>query len=153
MFVLLVDGRGRLDCGVFAEAAAELSSLLVRDRVLVVQGGLREDEFNGGWSLRLKQAWDFEQLCASHAQRLSLRVDLRDPGLWPRIDAVLARHRPGPTPLRLHLQVGRDGQGATGVLDLNGPNAVRVAPPLLDALRAQPGVRAVKLAIGRPWGH
>src|SRR5690606_11110933 len=134
-------------------AAAEMASLLVRDRVLVVQGGLREDEFNGGWSLRLKQAWDFEQLCASHAQRLSLRVDLRDSSVWNRIDEVLARHRPGPTPLRLHLQVGRGANAATGVLDLNGANSVRVAPPLLDALRAQPGVRAVKVAIARPWAH
>ncbi|KAF1703950.1 DNA polymerase III subunit alpha [Pseudoxanthomonas kaohsiungensis] len=154
VFVQLEDGRGRLECGVFAEAAADLSSLLVRDRVLVVQGGLREDEFNGGWSLRLKAAWDYEQLCAQHAQRLSLRLDLRDPGAWQRVDAVLARHRPGPTPLRLHLQVGRPGQdGATGVLDLNGSNSVRIAPPLLDALRAQPGVRAVKVAIGRPWAN
>ena len=153
VFVQLEDGRGRLECGVFAEAAAELSSLLVRDRVLVVQGGLREDEFNGGWSLRLKQAWDFEQLCANHAQRLSLKVDLHDPAVWPRIDAVLAGHRPGPTPLRLHLQVPGNGQAANGVLDLNGAASVRVDPPLLDALRAQPGVRAVRLAIGRPWGH
>jgi DNA polymerase-3 subunit alpha len=153
VFVQLEDGRGRLECGVFAEAAADLSSLLVRDRVLVVQGGLREDEFNGGYSLRLKAAWDYEQLCAQQAQRLSLRVDMRDPQMWQRIDALLARHRPGPTPLRLHLQVGRKGEGATGVLDLNGANSVRVAPPLLDALRAQPGVRAVKVAIGRPWVH
>ncbi|UNK57911.1 DNA polymerase III subunit alpha [Pseudoxanthomonas daejeonensis] len=153
IFVQLEDGRGRLECSVFAEGAQEFASLLVRDRVLVVQGGLREDEFSGGYSLRLKAAWDYEQLCAQHAQRLSLRVDLVDPGLWQRIDAVLARHRPGPTPLRLHLQVGRGEQGATGVLDLNGPNSVRVAPPLLDALRAQPGVRAVKVAIGRPWAN
>ncbi|MBO9671765.1 MAG: hypothetical protein J7485_14750, partial [Sphingobium sp.] len=60
-------------------------------------------------------AWDYEQLCAQHAQRLSLRVDLRDPGLWPRIDAVLARHRPGPTPLRLHL--GLEGHAGAKVLD------------------------------------
>ncbi|HRF83641.1 MAG TPA: DNA polymerase III subunit alpha, partial [Pseudoxanthomonas sp.] len=154
VFVQLEDGRGRLECGVFAETAQELSSLLVRDRVLIVQGGLREDEFNGGWSLRLKQAWDYEQLCASHAQRLSLKLDLRDPSAWQRIDAVLAGHRPGPTPLRLHLQVaGKDQVAATGVLDLNGANSVRVAPPLLDALRAQPGVHAVRLAIGRPWAH
>ncbi|RRN56588.1 DNA polymerase III subunit alpha [Pseudoxanthomonas sp. SGNA-20] len=151
VFVQLEDGRGRLECGVFAEAAAEMASLLVRDRVLVVQGGLREDEFNGGWSLRLKQAWDFEQLCANHAQRLALRLDLRDPRAWNRVDEVLARHRPGPTPLRLHVQVGGKGQGATGVLDLNGGNSVRVAPPLLDALRGLPVVRAVKVAIGRPW--
>ena len=151
LFVMLEDGRGRLECSVFSDSAPEFSSLLVRDRVLVVQGGLREDEFSGGFSLRLRQCWDYEQLCAQYAQRLSLRLDLRDPEAWPRVDAVLARHRPGPTPLRLHVQVGRRGQGATGVLDLNGSNSVRVAPPLLDALRAQPGVRAVKVAIGKPW--
>jgi len=49
------------------------------------------------------------------------------------------------------VQVGGKGQGATGVLDLNGGNSVRVAPPLLDALRGLPVVRAVKVAIGRPW--
>ena len=151
LFVMLEDGRGRLECSVFSDSAPEFSSLLVRDRVLVVQGGLREDEFSGGFSLRLRQCWDYEQLCAQYAQRLSLRLDLRDPEAWPRVDAVLARHRPGPTPLRLHVQVGRRGQSATGVLDLNGSNSVRVAPPLLDALRAQPGVRAVKVAIGKPW--
>ena len=127
--------------------------LFLATMILVVRGGLREDEFNGGWSLRLKAAWDYEQLCAQHAQRLSLRLDLRDPAAWQRVDAVLSRHRPGPTPLRLHLQVGRNGQGATGVLDLNGSNSVRIAPPLLDALRAQPGVRAVKVAISRPWAN
>ncbi|KAF1690416.1 DNA polymerase III subunit alpha [Pseudoxanthomonas taiwanensis] len=154
LFVQLEDGRGRLECSVFSDSAAEFAGLLVRDRVLVVQGGLREDEFSGGFSLRLRQAWDFEQLCAQHAQRLSLRLDLRDPHTWDRVDAVLARHRPGPTPLRLHVQVGRRGaQGATGVLDLNGAHGVRVAPPLLDELRAQPGVRAVKVAIARPWAH
>jgi DNA polymerase-3 subunit alpha len=33
-------------------------------------------------------------LCAQHAQRLSLRLDLGEPGLWDRIDALLSRHRP-----------------------------------------------------------
>ena len=86
-------------------------------------------------------------MCARHAQRLSLRLDLRVPGTWQRVDALLARNRPGPTPLRLDLL--RDG--AAGMLDLNGSHGVRIDADLVGALKAQPGVRAVKLALGKPW--
>ena len=61
------------------------------------EGGLREDEFSGGYSLRIRQVWDYAQLCQQHAQRLQLRLDLRVPGLWQRVDALLSRHRPGGT--------------------------------------------------------
>jgi DNA polymerase-3 subunit alpha len=153
MFVQLEDGRGRIECSVFAEAYMELAPLLTRDRVLIVQGGLREDEFNGGFSLRVRKCWDYAQLCASHAQRLSLRLDMREPGLWDRIDALLAKHRPGATPLRLDLLLRNGERGVAGVVDLNGPKSVRVDTDLLDALRAHPGVRTVKVAISRPWAN
>ncbi|HZV38908.1 MAG TPA: DNA polymerase III subunit alpha, partial [Pseudoxanthomonas sp.] len=90
VFVQLEDGRGRVECSVFSDAMAEFGHLLTRDRLLVVRGGLREDEFNGGYSLRIRQCWDYDQLCAQHAQRLSLRLDLREPGLMERLDALLA---------------------------------------------------------------
>jgi len=151
VFVQLEDGRGRIECSVFAESYAELAPLLTRDRILVVQGGLREDEFSGGFSLRIRRCWDFAQLYADHAQRLSLRLDLREPGLWDRIDALLARYRPGGTPLRLDLLMPSGERGVGGVLDLNGPKSVRVDTDLVDALRAHPGVRTVKVAVSRPW--
>ena len=151
VFVQLEDGRGRIECSVFAEAYTQLAPLLTRDRILVVQGGLREDEFSGGFSLRVRQCWDYAQLCSQHAQRLSLRLDLRVPGLWDRIDGLLAKHRPGATPLRLDLLLRAGEKGVAGVLDLNGPKSVRVDTELLDTLRAQPGVRTVKVAIARPW--
>ena len=151
MFVQLEDGRGRIECSVFAETYSEFAPLLTRDRVLILQGGLREDEFNGGFSLRVRKCWDYAQLCASHAQRLSLRLDMREPGLWDRVDALLAKHRPGATPLRLDLLLRNGERGVAGVVDLNGPKSVRVDTELLDALRAHPGVRTVKVAISRPW--
>ncbi len=153
VFVQLEDGRGRIECSVFAEAYTQLAPLLTRDRILVIQGGLREDEFSGGFSLRVRHCWDYAQLCSSHAQRLSLRLDMRVPGLWDRIDALLAKHRPGGTPLRLDLLLKSGERGVAGVLDLNGPKSVRVDTELLDALRAQPGVRTVKVAIARPWAN
>ena len=59
---------------------AEIGPLLVRDRVLVIQGGLREDNFNGGYSLNIRQCWDFETLCAQQAQRLDQRGVILLPG-------------------------------------------------------------------------
>lgn len=94
VFVQLEDGRGRIECSAFSDALAEFGHLLTRDRILIVKGGLREDEFNGGYSLRIRQCWDYAQLCTDYAQRLLLRVDLRTSHAWERIDAILARYRP-----------------------------------------------------------
>ena len=148
-FVQLEDGHGRIECAFFAEAHRDYAQLLTRDRILLIEGGLREDEFSGGFSLRARRCWDFHSLCPQAAQRLSLRLDLRVPDTLARIEALLARHRPGNTPLRLDLL--RDG--AAGTLDLNGSQSVRVDPDLIGILRTQPGVRAVKLAMTKPWAN
>jgi DNA polymerase-3 subunit alpha len=66
-FVQLEDGRGRIECAFFAEAYYSFAQLLTRDRILVVEGGLREDEFSGGFSLRAKRCWDFGAVCAQYA--------------------------------------------------------------------------------------
>ena len=148
-FVHLEDGRGRIECAFFAEAYFEYQTLLTRDRILIVEGGLREDEFSGGFALRARRCWDFRQICAQQAQRLSLRLDLREPGLMQKVEGLLAQHRPGPTPLRLDLLLP---QGTAGTLDLNGGQSVRVEADLPSALRALPGVRTVKVAMTKPWG-
>ncbi|QDW65761.1 DNA polymerase III subunit alpha [Luteimonas granuli] len=148
-FVQLEDGRGRIECAFFSEAWMEHATLLAGNRIVIVEGGLREDEFSGGFSLRARRAWDFHQVCEQAAQRLSLRLDLAVPGLLPRIEQLLATHRPGTTPLRMDLLLPA---GAAGSLDLDGAHAVRVDPDLLGLLRVEPGVRAVHVAMGaRPW--
>ena len=149
-FVQIEDGRGRLECAFFAEAFFEYQAMLTRDRILVVEGGLRDDEFSGGFSLRARRCWDYHAICAQHAQRLSLRLDLRTPGLMRSVEDLLARHRPGRTPLRFDLLLP---QGAAGTLDLNGGQSVRVEADLPGALRALPGVRTVKVALGKPWAQ
>src|SRR5690606_18016896 len=78
-FVQIEDGRGRLECAFFAEEYFANAALLTRDRILVIEGGLREDEFSGGFSLRARRCWDFEQVCQQHARGLALQLDLRVP--------------------------------------------------------------------------
>ena len=147
MFVQIEDGRGRLECAFFGATYSEFAALIARDRLLVIQGGLREDAFSGGFALKVQRCWDYAQVCPRHAQRLSLRLDLRVPGTWQRVEALLAKHRPGQTPLRLDLLRA----GVAGTLDLNGTQSVRVDAHLPGSLRAQPGVRAVKLSLSKPW--
>ncbi len=147
MFVQIEDGRGRLECAFFSETYTDFAALIARDRLLVIQGGLREDAFSGGFALKVARCWDYAQICARHAQRLSLRLDLRVPGTLQRVDDLLSRHRPGQTPIRFDLL----RPGAAGTLDLNGTSSVRVDADLMGMLRSVPGVLAVRLSLARPW--
>jgi DNA polymerase-3 subunit alpha len=67
-----------------------------------------------------------------------------------RVDALLSSFRPGSTPIRMDLLVRR---GAAGSLDLNGTQSIRADADLAARLRATPGVRAVKLALSKPWAN
>jgi DNA polymerase-3 subunit alpha len=148
-FVQIEDTRGRLECAFFSDAFNEFAPLLSRDRIIIVEGGLREDSFNGGFSLRARQCWDFRTLCAQYGRRLALTVDLRQQGAWDRLQQVMAGFRPGGTPLRLDLIAG----AARGVVDLNGQNSVRTDAELINQLRALPGVSQVSLSLHRPWAN
>ncbi len=146
-FVQIEDTRGRLECAFFSDSFSEYASLLSRDRIIIIEGGLREDSFNGGFSLRARQCWDFRSLCSQQGRRLSLTVDLRQQGTWEKLQQALSAYRPGGTPLRLDLLT----PASRGTVDLNGPNSVRTDAELINLLRALPGISGVSLAMHRPW--
>jgi DNA polymerase-3 subunit alpha len=145
-FVQLDDGRGRIECAFFAETWHEFAPLLTRDRVLLVEGGLREDEFSGGFSLRAKRCWDYAQVCQQHAQRLSVKLDLREAGALSGFSLALQGHA-GATPLLIEAITGE----AIGRLSINGGQGVRADAALPGLLRALPGVRTVRLHLNKPW--
>jgi len=146
-FVQLEDGRGRVEVAFFNESFGEFAALLTRDRILLIDGALREDDFSGGYSLRAKRCWDFNTVCAEQARSVSLEIDTRIPGSLKALEALLGQHRPGNTALRLNV-VTACGMGR---IDINGRFGVRVEPILLGELRALAGVTAVKATIERPW--
>ena len=114
----------------------------------MIEGGLREDEFSGGFSLRARRCWDFNQVCSQHAQRVSVRLDLRERDALAQFARVLQGHA-GHTPLLIEAIT----RTAVGRLNLNGGQGVRVDPTLPGLLRSLPGVRAVRLALGKPWAN
>jgi DNA polymerase-3 subunit alpha len=146
-FVQLEDTHGRVECAFFSEAFNEYAPLLSRDRIVVVEGNLREDAFNGGYSLRARQCWDFRSLCAQYGRRLALTVDLRQGGTWERLQQLMAGFRPGGTPLRIDLLT----EGTRGSIELNGAASLRTDAELISSLRALPGISQVSLSLHRPW--
>ena len=114
-FVQLEDGRGRIECAFFGDEWQQYASLLTRDRILVVEGGLREDEFSGGFALRATRCWDFTQLCGDQAQRVSIRIDLRNPDALQQFERMLQTHA-GATPILIKAITA----AGIGRLTLNG---------------------------------
>jgi len=145
-FVQLEDGRGRIECAFFGDEWQQYASLLTRDRILVVEGGLREDEFSGGFALRATRCWDFTQLCGEQAQRVSIRIDLREPGALQHFERMLQTHA-GATPILIEAITA----AGIGRLTLNGGRGLRVDAALPGLLRGLPGVDAVNLQLGKPW--
>jgi DNA polymerase-3 subunit alpha len=147
-FVHLEDGRGRIECAFFGEQWQEFGALLTRDRLLVIEGALREDEFSGGFSLKAKRAWDYTQLCNQLAQRLSIRLDLRTPGALQQFEQLLKTHA-GTTPLLIEATTAN----GIGRLSINDGRGLLVDAALPGLLRSLPGVQAVNLHLGKPWAH
>jgi len=145
-FVQLEDGRGRIECAFFGEQWQEFAPLLTRDRILIVEGGLREDEFSGGFALRAKRCWDYTQLCGQQAQRLSIRLDLRAPGALHQFEHVLKAHA-GTTPVLIEATTA----SGVGRLSINGGRGLRMDAALPGLLRSLPGVQAVNVHLGKPW--
>jgi DNA polymerase-3 subunit alpha len=146
-FVLLEDQVTGLECAFFSEAYQDYSALLTRDRIVVIEGTVREDNFNGGFSLRAKHCWDFQSLLLQYSKGIQCRLDLCCPDSWQTLQTLLASYRPGQTPVLLQLKTAT----AEGRLRTPSTHSVRCEAALITQLRALDGVAEVSLALNKPW--
>ncbi len=75
-----------------------------------------------------------------------MKLDLRERDALGQFARVLQGHT-GSTPLLLEAITGT----AVGRLNINGGQGVRMDAALPGLLRSLPGVRTVRVAIGKPW--
>ena len=150
-FVLVEDQQDGLECAFFSEAYQESSALLTRDRIVLIEGSLREDSFNGGFSLRAKHCWDFHALLLPYAKGIQCKLDLCHPDTWQTLQALLMSYRPGPTPVMLQLRTA----SAEGRLRAPAHHSVRCEAGLISRLRQIEGMcEASQLPpppSARPW--
>ncbi|MEO6968702.1 MAG: DNA polymerase III subunit alpha [Rhodanobacteraceae bacterium] len=146
-FVQFEDWSGRLEVSFFREVFAQYASLLLRDALLVVEGGLAMDDFSGELQLRARRVWTLDEACAANARALRISVNGIGAPFVASLKQVLAGHRGGNTPLLL---TGYRNASASADIELGEEWRVRVSMALLRDLTALPGVQAVAPALTRP---
>ncbi|MFK2930772.1 DNA polymerase III subunit alpha [Dyella agri] len=144
-FVRLEDGTGAIEVSFFGELYQQIAPLLVRDEMLIVEGGLRIDEFSGGgFQLRARGAITLADACRRHARLLQLKLNGIDPGFPEQLRQTLAGFRGGRASVTLH---GYHNATAQADLELGEDWRVEAIPELLRAVRALPGVQAARLRL------
>jgi DNA polymerase III subunit alpha len=142
-FVVLDDRSARVDVMVRPEDYQKYSSLIARDRLLVVQGGMGLDDFSGGYRIRARQLYDLDQARAAFGKGLEIGVgaSARGNGFLDHLDAALKAHRNGRCPVWVHYQ----GEAACTRLRLGQDWRVQPCEQLLEKLRGIVGYEGVRV--------
>ncbi|HEY0198808.1 MAG TPA: DNA polymerase III subunit alpha [Rhodanobacter sp.] len=144
-FVRIEDGSGSIEVSFFGDLYQQVAPLLTRDQMLIVEGGLRIDDFSGGgFQLRARSASSLADACRKHARLLQLKLNGIGPGFVAQLQQALAGYRGGRATVTLH---GYHNRNAQADLELGEEWRVDAIPELLRAVRALPGVQAARLRI------
>ncbi|WP_266183019.1 DNA polymerase III subunit alpha [Dyella humicola] len=144
-FVRLEDGSGVIEVSFFGELYQQVAPLLTRDQILVVEGGLRIDDFSGGgFALRARNALSLGDACRRYARLLRLKLNGVGPSFIEDLRRTLSGYRGGRASVVLY---GYHNQAAQADLELGEEWRVDAIPELLRAIRAVPGVEAARLRI------
>ncbi|QAU23516.1 DNA polymerase III subunit alpha [Dyella sp. M7H15-1] len=137
-FVRLEDGTGIIEVSFFGELFQQVAPLLTRDELLVVEGGLRIDEFSGGgFQVRARSAMSLADACRRYARLLRVKVNGIGPDFVPQLRQALAGHRGGGASVILN---GYRNATAQADLEFGQEWKVHAIPELLHTLRGMPGV-------------
>ncbi len=144
-YVRLEDGNGSIEVSFFGELYQQVAPLLTRGQILIVDGGLRIDEFSGGgFQLRARSACSLDDACRKHARLLQLKLNGIRPDFVEQLQRALTGYRGGRASVTLH---GYRNRSAQADFELGEDWRVDAIPDLLRAVRALPGVQAARLRI------
>jgi DNA polymerase III subunit alpha len=144
-FVRLEDGTGIIEVSFFGDLYQQIAPMLTRDQLLVVEGGLRIDDFSGGgFAVRARSAYTLGDACRRFARLLRLKLNGVNPSFIDDLRRTLAGYRGGRASVVLY---GYHNDVAQADLELGEEWRVDAIPDLLRAIRAVPGVEAAKLRI------
>ena len=149
-FVRLEDGTGVIEVSFFGELYQQVAPLLTRDELLVVEGGLRIDDFSGGgFQVRARSAYTLGDACRRFARLLRVKVNGISPDFIPQFRQALAGHRGGRASVVLS---GYHNALAQADFELGEDWQVNAIPELLRAVRGMPGVVGAGVRIVKTGG-
>ncbi|HBY48423.1 MAG TPA: DNA polymerase III subunit alpha, partial [Alcanivorax sp.] len=105
-FITLDDKTGRVEVSVFGRTFAQYGERIQKDALLVVRGGVRMDDYTGGFNLIADEVMDICQAREMFARRLRVKVPV-DQALPDTLSRTLSPYRAngsgGGTPVTLQL--------------------------------------------------
>ena len=143
----LDDKTGRVDVVVYTNVLEEYGEYLNKDRIIVVEGECKEDEFSGGFSMIADQITDIEKSRTNHAKQLVIRIDHdkmkngRLNGFIPELQEILSPYKQGACRIMLDYHHGT----ARARLCLGKEWRVQLPDRLLDQLIEKLGENHVRI--------
>ena len=139
-FVTLDDKTGRVEVSVFGKTFAEYGDLVQKDALLIFKGGVRNDDYTGGFNLIADEIMDMRQARETFARRLRVAVPVSEE-LPRRLQQTLAPYQGGSTPVLLDL----DHPIAAASFWMGEAWKISPHESLVEELRVQFGEDAVRM--------
>ena len=143
--ILTLDDRsGRLNIGLFGDACEQYGAIAVKDKILIAEGEVEPDHFDGGLKMSVDQLMDIEQARERHCRSVKVTLRRQDPAATRlnELKNTLSEWQHGSTPVRICYYA------ATAQAELELGTVWRVTPSdqLLQELATIVGPENVELA-------
>ncbi|WP_126455535.1 DNA polymerase III subunit alpha [Sulfuriflexus mobilis] len=102
-FMTLDDRSGRIEVAAFKDTYKQFQHLIAKDKLLVITGSVREDDYSGGLRLQASQIYDIDEAREAYARQLLIRVDAKQAGngFLDALEQTLTPFRDGRCPVIL----------------------------------------------------
>ena len=107
-FISIDDRSGRIELGIFAETFTTYEDLIVKDKLIVIQGEVSLDDYSGNYRMSAKALYDINQAREHFARgvRVSLDEDKASGGTIPQLQNILQPFREGNCPIVISYKRG-----------------------------------------------
>ncbi|HHM04887.1 MAG TPA: DNA polymerase III subunit alpha [Gammaproteobacteria bacterium] len=142
-FVTLDDRSGRIELAVFSQVYAKYRTLVVKDKLLVVEGTVSVDDYSGGFKMSAERIFDIDHARDAFARRLEIAVDARRAanGFMQALERTLGPFREGQCPVWVNYRTA----SAQARLALGDDWRVMPSDELLHRLRDLAGEEGVRV--------
>ncbi|MBE9561368.1 MAG: DNA polymerase III subunit alpha, partial [Proteobacteria bacterium] len=97
-FVTLDDSTARMDVKIYSELYGTIQNILIKDTLLIAEGEVRIDDYNGGYAMTARNITTFETARENQANRLEINIIAEQTvgkEFAPNLVAILNSHRKG----------------------------------------------------------
>ncbi|MCI0400656.1 MAG: DNA polymerase III subunit alpha [Gammaproteobacteria bacterium] len=140
-FVSLDDRTARMELTVYSDVFQQYRNLLVKDRLLVIEGSVGVNDDSGHYSITANKIYDIDQARATFAKCLLIRIqaDSADNGIIRELKDILTPFKEGRCPVSIHYLNSR----AEADVRLGEQWRVILTDELLEALKTSFGEHSI----------